>query len=153
MERIVLFASFYLERPPLQWQQAPQALVVWIQYSGGLAAIGIALYFLARAVQPDAKASTILTFPKRLEVLSSLIRYAVIFAGIGYGLLILQWLGIMAGITGLREVQAMEARNWISLFSALAALLAVLAPFVIDLITRISWRRIWAIARLSWTER
>jgi hypothetical protein len=46
----------------------------------------------------------------------------------------------------------MEARNWISLFSALAALLAVLAPFVIDLITRISWRRIWAIARLSWTE-
>jgi hypothetical protein len=63
------------------------------------------------------------------------------------------------GIPGLKRfipspsgTMAATIGDWIMALSGLLALAVVCAPVVLDLTTRISGRRIWAIARLSWKE-
>ena len=148
----MLFASLVFDRLPLQWNQLPFALIIWLQNAGGVAAFGIAIFLLARALQRDPDDGTLLNFPPRLRFLSTVLRFAIIASGVGYILLVLQWLGAGMGIGVLRTDQAMFVRSWISLLSGVAALLVVLTPIAIDLATRIRWSRIWAIARLSWKE-
>src|ERR1019366_2150742 len=124
----MLFASLVFDRMPLQWNQLPFALIVWLQNAGGVAACGIAVFLLARAVQRDPDDGTLLNFPPRLRFLSTVLRYAIIASGVGYILLILQWLGAGVGIGILRTEQAMIVRSWISLLSGLAAVLVVITP-------------------------
>src|SRR5262249_11792441 len=45
----MLFATLTLEREPLQWAEAPQALVNWLQSAGAIASLGLFLVFAARA--------------------------------------------------------------------------------------------------------
>ena len=147
----MLFASLVFDRMPLQWSQLPFAVVIWLQNAGGVAAFGIAIFLLARAVQRDPDDGTLLNFPPRLRFLSTVLRYAIIAGGVGYIILILLWLGA-SGIGLLRTERALITRSWISMLSGLLALFVVITPIAIDLATRIRASRIWAIARLSWKE-
>src|ERR1019366_2338819 len=155
----MLFASLVFDREPLRWATLPDALVVWLQNAGGVAAFGIALVLLARAVQRDPNELNFWNLPSRLRWLLAVLKYAILVSGMGYVGLILMWLGDRIGIRGLKmfvtranEGQPFSVGDWILTFSGLLALFVALTPILLDFATRISCSRIWAIARLSWKE-
>ena len=71
----------------------------------------------------------------------------------------LAWLGNMMRIPRLDFLvphtspqQAMNVGDWLMAICGGLALFVALTPIVFDLLTRISFNRIWAIALLSWKE-
>ena len=63
----MLFASLYLDRPPLEGWQFPAALTIWVQNAGVAAAFGIALILLARALSRNANEWIVWTLSERLK--------------------------------------------------------------------------------------
>jgi hypothetical protein len=146
----MLFAALAFDRMPLQLSQLPAGIGMYMQVVGTLAAFAIALVLLARTLQRDASDTRFwnLSSPQVLAVL----KYCVLASAAGYILMTLLWLGAWAGIGMLRTREAQLAMRWIFTVSGALALGVVSTPLAIDLCTRISWGRIWAIARLSWKE-
>src|ERR1019366_9368765 len=143
----MLFASLAIEREPLQWSKLPDALTVWVQNAGGVAAVGIALILLARYFSRDTNQLTFWNFPPRLRFLNTVLQYCIIVSGIGYAVISLAWLGNAMNVSA-----KLAFADRILTISGILALVVVLTPFLIDLVTRIRWGRIWAIAWLSWKE-
>jgi hypothetical protein len=146
----MLFAALVFDRMPLQWSQLPVGIAMWVQAVGTVSAFGIAIVLLARALQRDADDVRFLNLSSPLVM--AVLKYSILASGAGYILLILLWLGAWSGIGLLRTMQAQLTMAWIFTISAALALGVVLTPLAIDLFTRISVSRIWAIALLSWKE-
>ena len=155
----MLFASLVFERMPLIWNNLPDGLVVWVQNAGGVSAFGIALVLAARALQRDPNELNVWNLSDRMRSLLPVLKACIIASGIGYAALVLIWVGDRMTIPGLKPFlprdipgQPFRIGDWILTLSGALALLVALTPILIDLTTRISLGRIWAIARLSWKE-
>lgn len=156
---MMLFASIFLDREPMQWRQMPEAIAVWLQNAGGVAALGIALVLLAGVLSRDTKESPLWNLSVALRPLRLVLMIAISSAGVGYALLLLAWLGDLVKIPGakffLPRASSMHGFTIgdlaLSLCGAGAIFVAV-TPIAFDLATRIRLGRIWAIARLSWKE-
>ncbi len=154
-----LFASLYLEREPLLWGQLPAALVVWLQNAGGVAAFGVFLVLVAGYLQRDSRNRNFFNLPGNMQLGFAFAGYFCVATAILYGFLLLCWI---AKLLNMNRAGAFLPRAHDSLPLTIGdlllagcgaiALFIALTPVVIDLVTRIKWRRIFAIARLSWKE-
>src|SRR5947209_7975154 len=148
----MMFATFVLERPPLQWVDLPGAIVTWITVVGGFATLFLALWLLYYRL---GLSSTTASQKKQ----ASLFSLALIIAVLGFA--------ASVAFTSLGQAQeAQQAADGqtrptggllqsigtaCSLVGGACALAAFLVPFGADLV-RLRWRRIWALARLSFKE-
>jgi hypothetical protein len=155
----MLFASLYLDRRPLDWTQLPAALTIWVQVAGVVAAVGIALVLLARALSRNPNEWIVWSFSERLRPAATYMRFAVLLSGIGYVIHVLLMIG---GFVGVPRIGSLLPRpfvgspytfgDWNLTVASLLALSVVCMPLFLDIFTRISFGRIWAMAKLSWKE-
>jgi len=153
------FASLVIDREPMTWAQMPDALVSWLQNAGGVAALGVGIVVLAGILSRDTQESPLWNLANAIRPLIGLLRICVGIAALGYAFLLLVWVGDLAGVPGLRMLlprgrmqDQFTIGDWLMTLCGALALFVALTPIVFDLITRIAWSRIWAIARLSWKE-
>ncbi len=156
----MLFAtSLVFERMPLHLGNLLDGLSVWAQNAGGVAAFAIVLVLIARVARRDPNELNFWSFGPRLQSLLPILKGCIIASGVGYLVLIAVWSADRLGIPGLtrmlpRPVGApfYTIGDGILTLCGLLALSVVFTPIAVDLATRISPGRIWAIARLSWKE-
>ncbi len=156
---MTLFASLVFDREPMMWRHLPDALGGWLQTAGGVAAFGILLVLIARTLQRDAGDRNLWNLPGGLQVVSGYLAYIFAIPAIAYTIVIVGWIGAAFGIQGAHYLLprpgpqfAYSIGDWLLAVGGGVSLMIVLTPIVIDLTTRISGGRIWAIARLSWKE-
>ncbi len=155
-----LFAtSVVLDRVPMQWSHMPEAIVVWLQNAGGVAAFGVALVLLATALSRDTQESPLWNLSVALRPMRFILLLACAIAGAGYVMLLVLWVGNLAGVPNVRLVLprpspmlAFTIGDYVLAFCGAIALFVAITPIAFDIATRLSGRRIWAIARLSWKE-
>lgn len=141
----MMFASLVIEREPLQLQDLPVAVVFWIQDAGIVAAIGLAIWAIAFAVQRPAWA--------RGRVWTGRAVAFAVLAGLSGGLYALFFLLLLVqGLPRGPGAAYTPAQALVLLSAGVCAIVAVLLPPVLDLFGRLRWRRIWAVARLSLKE-
>jgi hypothetical protein len=155
----MLFASLATEREPLQWSQFPEVLTLWLQTAGGVAAFGIALVLITLYLSRESHQLFVWQMPAQLRFFRPVLRLFVAISGLGYAVLLLAWLGKLTNLAGagnfLPRGSASDPLTYgdrILMLSGTLALLVAMAPFLIDVFTRIRLGRIWAIALLSWKE-
>ncbi len=156
---MTLFASLVYDRMPLTWQQLPDALCVWLQNAGGVAAFGILLVLLARIMQRDAGEKNLWNLPGGLQVVAGYLAYIFAIPAIAYTIVVVGWLGAWFGFQSAYMVlpcanpaAPFTPGDWLLTVGGAVSLMIAVTPIAIDLGTRISFGRIWAIARLSWKE-
>jgi ABC-type transport system involved in multi-copper enzyme maturation permease subunit len=156
----MLFGALIFEREPLHWEYIWFYLFYWIQVFGGFAAAGAVLW-------------CIFGLPRmRREDLESVPRWKRLTFTVCMIVGCLAYLPILLLYTNdafasLRTMQSggtppilrtdaqmrayLQTEFWSLTIGGLAALIAVLMPFVANL-TRLRWRRVYAIAKLSFKE-
>src|SRR5947209_4716863 len=145
-----MFAALAFDRPPLQYEDVPGGFLSWVQDAGGFAAVGLLTWFLLRFVmrQPADRSR------KRPRWESVLFLLAVVVAGLAYALyFVLKLPEMWAWMRGNPSTAAGPTRlqTWALSVGGAAALVAVTLPFFMDLV-RMRWRRIFALAKLSFKE-
>lgn len=148
-----------IERGLPSWDRLPDAVGVWLQNAGGVAAVAIALVLLARWLQRDPHNLQYWALPPGFQPLLAILKVCLIGSALGYLAMILIMVG---GRSGFRWLSLLSPRvfpqepfrigDWILAVSGALAMFVALTPIAFDMLTRFSWRRIWAIARLSWKE-
>lgn len=138
-----MFASLVIERDPLTWSELPTAFLTWLQDAGGFAAAGLAVWFLVSLLrrQPAQRGSEGGLTDRLFTLAVAVAALAYVAAG-GYKLI------------AKPDTVASDGRNLGTTLLAVAggcALAAVLLPFLRD-VARMRWRRIWAMAQLSFKE-
>ncbi|MBI1832769.1 MAG: hypothetical protein HYR84_15110 [Planctomycetes bacterium] len=156
----MLFASIVLERIPLVWANLLDGLTMWVQNAGAIAIVGIVLVLVARRLHRDLNDFTFWDFPARFQAILPALKACLLIACAGYTAMVLIWVGSRLGVPGLRDrflprehpMLPVTLGDWILTVSGAFALMVVLAPVAVDLLTRIGFGRIWAVALLSWKE-
>jgi ABC-type transport system involved in multi-copper enzyme maturation permease subunit len=131
------------ERPPLQLDDLPAMFVAWVQEAGGFAAVGLALWLIAYALDKSIVAGEE-AWPGWAKML---FRNLALLTGLSYLIFGLLWLADQLSSTA--SAGAMQALA-LTIGGAFA-LLAVGLPFVRHL-GFVQPRRIWALARLTIQE-
>jgi hypothetical protein len=165
----MLFAALELDREPLKWSEFPAAAIGWVQTVGAVAFLALLVWFVAYLIQ-----GPLLTYLQGFSLFKGQQPRFREISWTGEALTV----AILAGVavTGLvLGVLTAIAENLLSdeagpdlpgetppLFGslseilltagALAALLAVAYPVAHAVCTRLSARRIWALARVSLKE-
>ncbi|HLW65620.1 MAG TPA: hypothetical protein VKS79_09900 [Gemmataceae bacterium] len=144
-----LFGSLVIEEAPLQYSHFLDYLQDFCQDAGGFALLGLSFWLIvtvARAFSPEGRGRrTTIPFSILLVVVASLALYAV------------GGLGILRDVSAERPVSMAtpfaESRWWNFFLTAggAVALLGVFVPFFRDCF-KLRFRRIWALARLSFIE-
>jgi hypothetical protein len=150
----MIFASLVLDREPMQWSEFPTALATWLQDAGSLSAVALFIWCLAYLLQRPAGMSKDWNWVKTVFVYSACASF-VLFAVYG----VLLWLqGVQQVLidpgnprAGTRSVFTPQ-QQWCGAIAGLLAIFAVALPVVLDLVQRVSWRRVWALAMLSLKE-
>lgn len=151
----MIFASLETEREPPRWAEFSDYLLVWVQNAGTVAAFALAIWALAyvlgqRTPRRSRTAPSLSTTAKIFVVClcGSLVCYLLFFA-------LLLMFGTERPFVRIagepNYTYSWSQRLFLTVGGGLA-LLAVVVPMLGSLLTRISGRRIWAIARLSLKE-
>src|SRR5205823_3736023 len=97
--------------------------------------------------------------PGGLQVVSAYLGYIFAIPAIAYTIVLVCWIGEWLGIKGARYFLPRPGPqfyftigDWLLIVAGGISITVAMAPIVIDLVARISWGRIWAIALLSWKE-
>jgi hypothetical protein len=152
----MLFASLVIEHEPLGWHDLPGLLETLVRNGGLFALVALLIYGIYDLVQRPS-ASSRLPWPA-WEAL--LFRLALLGIAVGYGaFLVLLAPELLARIASSVEGESARAAalgrsDWQKqglLLGGACALFAVALPFFADL-RLLRWRRIWALARLSFKE-
>jgi hypothetical protein len=148
----MIFATgLVLDREPLQWWMLPYVVLDWVQTAGAFAALGVFLWFIVRYLQRERT-------PFTSVELSPLMMGCILMSWAGAAFVLLCWLGSRMGLSFMDDWLPRWGQGSLSIgdivltASGVLALGVVLAPIVNDLLTRIGWGRIWAMARLSLKE-
>jgi hypothetical protein len=138
---MVFAVGLVVEREPLTWQGLPAAFVHWVQDAGAIAAVGLVVYALACLIRRLAAPGR--PVPLAWRVATGVAAVLVVLYGL-FGVLLLSQGTGPQGYTAPQGVLLMAA--------GAVALGAVLLQPVLALVTRVRWRRVWALARLSILE-
>ncbi len=155
----MLFASLYLEREPLNWAHLPASLVGWLQNAGGAAAFAIALVALSSYVQRSRKDYNFLHIAGRTVAFWTYLLYGFFVAAGCYSVIIIAWIGRWMGVPRAEVLLPRLNANMPSTIGdailtagGTIALAVVITPVLLDVFSRLSFGRIWALALLSWKE-
>lgn len=152
----MMFATLVLERDPITLDMLPGIIAGGISDAGIFAVLALVIYGIYSWITKPARGWR----PNRPPLEKTLFRAAVLMALVGYGLYgVLMLPVIMSRLSAGVEADTQAAKAWGSpalqqnslLLGAIGALAALAMPFLIDL-TRLRWRRVWALARLSFKE-
>jgi hypothetical protein len=141
--------ALVLERDPIQWNDLPGMFQSWLFTLGAMSAVSILLFWIFASRNPRLRARVMPPgLPRWLMSLSLL---AMMAGYIACGVLYLpEAIGFLTG--GNSQARGSDAlRQNLLLVGSIGALVAILLPFTFDLF-RLRFRRIWAIARLSFKE-
>jgi ABC-type transport system involved in multi-copper enzyme maturation permease subunit len=145
----MIFATLVLERDPMRWEDLRPAVETWVRDAGGFAAVALLLYAIFYLIQRPGSGGT----KPRSGLQKTLIRLALLAAIAGYGVYAI--LSVFspggASVQPTRRASLETLTGNSLLLGAGGALAVVLLPFLIDLV-RVRWRRIWALAKLSFKE-
>jgi ABC-type transport system involved in multi-copper enzyme maturation permease subunit len=156
-----MFAALPLERAPLTVSDVPTGVLVWVQVAGGLSFVLILGWLLIRWLRRFSSSAATTHEPLLpslrmlfgLLVLAAAVCYGAYgFANIrniGYGFASLS--GDAAALPPEQTAREAMIENWSSTIGGACALLAISLPFLGDFF-RFRWRRIWAVAKLSFKE-
>jgi hypothetical protein len=143
-----MFAGIFFERDPLKLENLPEALIWYIQDAGGLAAIALVVWLIFyfaiwRKPNPDdrPRGPSVRLFKLTLAV--AFLAYAI------FGVMLV--LDQSSTGLGAHRRQMYRLATYGLTIGGGAALLAVMIPFLADMVW-FRWRRIWALARLSFKE-
>lgn len=154
--------ALVIERDPLKLEQLPAYFQNWVMAAGGFAALGLAVwlvYFLLRGGGPHKTESPV-GWPARILLILGL---GLVLAWLPVGLRIvwnrLGWSDETAGLSYGRMAWYRPAQEHLALppqelgleYAAACAVAAALLPVLLNL-GRVRWRRVWALARLSFKE-
>ncbi len=154
-----MFGSLFFERDPLRFKDLGSELTTWAQVFGGVAAVALVVWLILRergVVRKNAfDVPDWLAMLFRVGLLVTLVAYGPVLVTLLYDL----WVGVAAMAKLNPPGSSMEARvqrirGWrdLSLTCGGAfALLTICLPFLHNLASQ-RWRRIWALARLSFKE-
>src|SRR5947209_7939723 len=158
------FAVLVVEREPLQWSDLPGMLTSWAQDAGGFAFAGLLIYISVALVRRANAKEGSARWPTVLLV-------TVIFAAVsgafflaGRSLNLVDWLnagtdtrprmGPSGQVIKLPPLPQTALGYWGDLLVTLGGVFALIGfgvPFFRDLL-RLRYRRIWALAKLSFKE-
>jgi hypothetical protein len=145
----MIFATFVLERAPLQWSDVPGAIGTWITVVGGFATFFLALWLLCYVL---GLGSTIPTQKRQASLFAVALFIAIVGLAAGWGL---TYLGKTQEIQGSDAGKGGAVLRTVGTVCLLigggTALAAFFLPFAVDF-GRLRWRRIWALSRLSFKE-
>jgi hypothetical protein len=154
-------ATLIVEREPLRWADLPPLFANWVQDVGALALLALVIVFLARAGQRYARVAASASDPRRRSWYPKLFLVGLVGGLIAYGV---GWvLNLQApplevlppsgrGIRPIIRPHPLHvAAFWCNFAGGVLALGAVAVPFVLD-VPYWRWRRIWALAKLSFRE-
>jgi ABC-type transport system involved in multi-copper enzyme maturation permease subunit len=150
----MIFASLVIEREPTTWAQLPAAVAAWLQDAGSLSALALFVWCLAYVFQRPAGVS------REGNWVKTLFAYAAVGSFLLFGLY-----GVLLFAQNVQHVPInpdnlragtrvvyTDTQRMVGAAAGLLAIFAVALPVVVDLVTRIRWRRIWALALLSLKE-
>jgi hypothetical protein len=150
----MIFASLVLEREPITWAQFPAAVAAWLQDAGVLAALVLLIWCVAYVLQRPAGVSKDWNW----------VRSAFAYAAVASFVLFAAY-GVLLVIQGVQQIPVnpdnprsptysvyTPTQRWVGALAGLCAIFAVALPVVVDVVTRVRWRRIWALALLSLKE-
>jgi hypothetical protein len=150
----MIFASLVIERELPTWAQFPSDLATWLQDAGSLSALALFIWCLAYMIQRPAGMSTGRNWVKTAFAFAACASFALFVL---YGVLLLAQ-GVQQVLInpenprgGTRAVYT-DAQRLVAAAAGLCAIFAVALPVVVNLLTRVRWRRIWALALLSLKE-
>jgi hypothetical protein len=148
----MIYASLVLERPPLQWADVPSGIVAWVTIAGGFATLFLALWLLYYYTLGRSS-----TTPGQKKQ-ASLFAVSLVIALVGFaaGVLFTQLGGLQASTQAGGQAKptgsiSQTIGTVCYLIGGGSALAAFLLPFAADFV-HLRWRRIWALARLSFKE-
>jgi len=155
-----LFAVLELERDPLRFSAIGSYLKVWLQDAGGFAAIGLVLYLLLTRRRSDSVWTTDQT-RKRVQPLVWLcfllavgaFGAAAVYAGLEPPARVVENKNDPTAppIIERPKSDAGDKRDLFMSVGGGLALIGLALPFLADL-AKVRWRRIWALAKLSFKE-
>jgi hypothetical protein len=138
-----MFAVLTFERDPMQLQDVPAQLFFWVQSAGGWAAFGILLWLLiGYRNMREVDRARIAPWKRNVFLVG------IVIAALSYIVAAIGWITSVVAETphtGWRIEAAGLA------IGGLAALVAAGLPFVVG-ISLLRFRRVWALARLSFKE-
>src|SRR5712691_4884349 len=157
-----MFAALPLEREPFQFKDIPSAVPTWLQEVGGFAAFSLAIvvavllwqFFFgrrpARDAEPGRKSFVRSGAFKVLVALVALLYLAAFGARLPY---LFRLIGASLSEDTSPPPAPMPTRleEWLLTSAGACALLVAALPLLLDLF-KFRWRRIWAIAKLSFKE-
>jgi ABC-type transport system involved in multi-copper enzyme maturation permease subunit len=137
-----MFAMVF-ERDPMQLQDVPGLFFTWIQAVGGWTTFGICLWLVfGYSRWSELDRARIVPWKRTLFLAGMAI------AAVGY---IIAAIAFSVSLAADNPIPALKAR-WVGMtIGALGAFLSAGVPFVLSLAS-LRWRRIWALARLSFKE-
>lgn len=146
-----LLAVLVVEREPTQWRDLAAAARGWLEVGGGFALFALGVFFLYRWLNLFLKA-TIRGFAPApmapVPIAVSRLFSLALAAYLGYGLVeLFAWMSP----SPTRAPALAKVQNYLLTMGGSCALLAAITPPLLNL-TRLRWRRIWALARLSFKE-
>ncbi len=154
----MLFAAgLALERDPLSWADMPVALKGWLQTAGGIAAFALAVWALAYFVQRlNARAADRPKISGEGKVVFGAGALAAVLYLLAGAWFLLELVGAVDAPPALQPDERAPllagVLDGLLTLAGAAALAAVLWPILRAVATRLSWRRIWAMARLARKE-
>jgi hypothetical protein len=151
-----MFAALFFERDPLRFQDLSTGLINWLQDVGGFASFGLLLWLVI--VVPRMRAADRASVPSWQRLLFVLFLSAAAVANLVYfglrGPELIDYLGTIGDPGAQTEPVSENMRTWQSRSLTVAGIFALAAvglPFLANL-SRLRWRRIWALAKLSFKE-
>jgi hypothetical protein len=156
----MLFASgLILERDPIELSELPRAFALWLRDGGSIVAVALGIWALAYGIRRlSGNAPPAQPWTPRSLVFTAFASLSGLLYVVFLGALLTQGMPPVRPLPkGANPAQLLEAtyypfQNLVLTLAGAFALAAVLVPIVADLFTRIRWRRIWALARLSLKE-
>lgn len=139
-----LFAVLVVEREPTKLSELGAALQSWLDVAGGFALFALCVYFLYRSILWLVGHLSESSMQPR-EPIPTWFFNLFCAAAISFALYALFYLPLVSATTALKVQQILRT------IGGACALLAVLLPPLQNLV-RLRWRRIWALARLSFKE-
>jgi hypothetical protein len=151
-----MFAALFFERDPLRFQDLSEVLQNWVQDAGGFASFGLLLWLIL--VLPRMRPQDRAAIPSWQRTLFGVFLLGAAVANLVYfglrGPELIDYLSTIGDPAAVPEPISESMKDWQSRVLTIAGIFSLAAvglPFLVNL-ARLRWRRIWAIAKLSFKE-
>jgi hypothetical protein len=146
-----MFAALVLERDPLVLRDLPRLIPAWLQIFGGFAMVGLVVWLLVYFLGYSRVESKKLPYPQVLAFTAGVVAAAVAYA-VYFALLLPQVLAVLQGKTPAQpSPRSLRLQSLLLTVAGACALFSACLPFFLNL-ARLRFRRIWALAKLSFKD-